>query len=482
MLLHGKKIKWKPFRSFKVRIAVILILVGTIPSIIMGMVLLHSYESQAISAKTIDLQAQCNIISNLMLSNDYLKSQDSEMVDTELEQIATSYNGRVVIIDKSYCVIKDTYELDEGKTSIAKNVIRCFRGETVSDYDADNSYIEMTVPIMKENIAGNKEILGVIVLTVSTDEISTTLETLSDKVHVLVVAILLITFGVSIGLVYYLVRPVTKIGTTLDTWEEGILDNELSAPEYEETEQIAEAFNRLLRKMRTLDQSREEFVSNVSHELKTPITSMKVLADSLLMQEEVPAELYKEFLADIVQEIDRENQIVTDLLSLVKMDKTSSALNVDVLDINEMIEKILKRLRPIAKQRNIEVLFESFRHVTAEVDEVKLSLAFNNLVENAIKYNIENGWVHVSLNADHKYFYVKVQDSGVGIPEDSVDRIFERFYRVDKSHSREIGGTGLGLAITRSAILMHRGAVKVDSVEGEGTTFTVRIPLTYVVN
>ena len=153
-----------------------------------------------------------------------------------------------------------------------------------------------------------------------------------------------------------------------------------------------------------------------------------------------------------------------------------------MLDVNEMIEKILKRLRPIAKQRNIEVLFESFRHVTAEVDEVKLSLAFNNLVENAIKYNIDNGWVHVSLNADHKYFYVKVQDSGVGIPEDSVDRIFERFYRVDKSHSREIGGTGLGLAITRSAILMHRGAVKVDSVEGEGTTFTVRIPLTYVVN
>ena len=293
---------------------------------------------------------------------------------------------------------------------------------------------------------------------------------------------MLITIGIALGLAYYLVRPITKIGTTLDTWEEGILDNELSAPEYEETEQIAEAFNRLIRKMRTLDQSREEFVSNVSHELKTPITSMKVLADSLLMQEEVPAELYKEFLTDIVQEIDRENQIVTDLLSLVKMDRTSAALNVTVLDVNEMIEKILKRLRPIAKQRNIEVLFESFRHVTAEVDEVKLSLAFNNLVENAIKYNIDNGWVHVSLNADHKYFYVKVQDSGVGIPEDSVDRIFERFYRVDKSHSREIGGTGLGLAITRSAILMHRGAVKVDSVEGEGTTFTVRIPLTYVVN
>ena len=118
----------------------------------------------------------------------------------------------------------------------------------------------------------------------------------------------------------------------------------------------------------------------------------------------------------------------------------------------------------------------------AEVDETKLSLAVSNLVENAIKYNHENGWVHVSLNADHKFFYLKVADSGMGIPKEAQEHIFERFYRVDKSHSREIGGTGLGLAIARSAVIMHRGAIKVYSEEGEGTTFTVRIPLRYVAN
>ena len=232
--------------------------------------------------------------------------------------------------------------------------------------------------------------------------------------------------------------------------------------------------------MKVLDDSRQEFVSNVSHELKTPITSMKVLADSLLMQEDAPVELYKEFMSDIAQEIDRESQIISDLLSLVKLDKKASDLNIAPININEMLESILKRLRPIAAQRNIELVFESFRPVTAEIDEVKLSLAFSNLVENAIKYNIDNGWVHVSLNADHKYFYVKVSDSGMGIPEESVEHIFERFYRVDKSRSREIGGTGLGLAITRSAILMHRGAIKVYSKENEGTTFTVRVPLNYI--
>ncbi|MDD3142194.1 MAG: HAMP domain-containing sensor histidine kinase, partial [Lachnospiraceae bacterium] len=201
---------------------------------------------------------------------------------------------------------------------------------------------------------------------------------------------------------------------------------------------------------------------------------------SLLLQEKVPNELYKEFMGDITEEIERENKIINDLLSLVKMDRKAADLNIQSVSVNELLELILKRLRPIAALHNIEVVFESFRPVTANVDEVKLTLAISNLVENAIKYNVEEGWVHVSLNADHKYFYVKVADSGMGIPEASQEHIFERFYRVDKSHSREIGGTGLGLAITRNAIVMHRGAIKLYSREGEGTTFTIRVPLTYV--
>ena len=120
------------------------------------------------------------------------------------------------------------------------------------------------------------------------------------------------------------------------------------------------------------------------------------------------------------------------------------------------------------------------REVTADVDEMKLSLALSNLVENAIKYNIEGGWVRVTLDADHKFFYVKVADSGIGISEEFQERVFDRFYRVDKARSRETGGTGLGLSITKKIVLMHQGAIKLQSKEGEGTTFTVRIPLTYI--
>ncbi len=236
----------------------------------------------------------------------------------------------------------------------------------------------------------------------------------------------------------------------------------------------------MLQRIRKLDESRQEFVSNVSHELKTPITSMKVLADSLLSQEDVPNELYKEFMVDITDEIDRENKIITDLLSLVKLDKTSADMNITVVSINELLELILKRLRPIAATRNIELVLESFRDVTAEIDEVKLTLALSNLIENAIKYNRNDGWVKVSLNADHKFFIIKVADSGVGIPEDVQDRVFERFYRVDKARSRETGGTGLGLSITKNIVIMHNGQIKLYSNEKEGTIFSVRIPLTYI--
>ena len=205
-----------------------------------------------------------------------------------------------------------------------------------------------------------------------------------------------------------------------------------------------------------------------------------MLADSLMGMEEVPVELYKEFMADISDEIDRETKIINDLLTLVKSDKATTKLNISQVSINNLLEQILKRLRPIAKKQNIELVLENIREVTADVDETKLSLALSNLVENAIKYNREEGWVRVVLDADHKFFYVKVIDNGIGIPEELHERVFERFYRVDKARSRETGGTGLGLSITKSIVQMHNGALKLQSKEDEGTTFTVRIPLNYI--
>ena len=316
-----------------------------------------------------------------------------------------------------------------------------------------------------------------LVISTPTNDIQESRSALSRKVLLLQIGMAALVFLAALYTSKLLIRPFGKVTQSLDEMTGGFLEEDISIPDYTETQLLSEAYNRMLKRLRVLEDSRQEFVSNVSHELKTPITSMKVLADSLISQDDVPVELYKEFMTDIGEEIDRENKIINDLLSLVKLDKKAADLHIEDKNINELLDQIIKRLKPIADKKKVELVMENFKPVVAQVDETKLSLALSNLVENAIKYNKDEGWVHVSLNVDHKYFYVKVEDSGIGIPEESQEHIFERFYRVDKSHSREIGGTGLGLAITRSAVLMHRGAIKVYSKLGEGTTFTVRIPL-----
>jgi signal transduction histidine kinase len=332
-----------------------------------------------------------------------------------------------------------------------------------------------------DEAAGTTETLGVILVSASLDAITDNREVLSNSVGLIVGITFLVIAMLSAILSSSLVYPLNRLARKFHAITAEHTEEEIQENTYTETEKIADAFNQIVARSKLLDESRQEFVSNVSHELKTPLTSMKVLADSLVMMPDAPVEFYREFMEDISKEIDRENAIIADLLTMVKLDKTQAEMNIQAQNINELLELILKRLKPIAAKQNVEMVFESFREVVAEVDEVKLTLALTNFVENAIKYNKENGWVHVSLDADHKYFYVKVIDSGCGIPEEDQEHIFERFYRVDKSHSREIGGTGLGLSIAKNVVLMHRGIIEISSVVDEGTTMTVRIPLNYIV-
>lgn len=471
-------------RSLRVRIFLLLIVMGMIPSYITRSTLLRNYEERAVNVKISEVSNQFKIIANHLLTYNYLQDPSSEVINAELNQISNLYDGRVLIINNNFKVIKDTYGISEGKTIISEEVVKCFKGENTTYYDEKDGFIEITIPIMENvtDIKGEEEtakIKGVLLSSISTDTIALTISILQRKAFVLevVMTILILVMGLAIS--QWLIIPFRKVTKAISEVKEGFTDEAISVPDFEETEHIVDAFNDVLRRMRTLDNSRQEFVSNVSHELKTPLTSMKVLADSLIMQEDVPKELYQEFMTDIAEEIDRENKIINDLLTLVKLDKTDGELNVESVDINALLELLMKRLRPIARQQNIEVILESNRPVQAVIDEVKITLALSNLVENAIKYNKQNGWVRVTLDADHQYFTVMIEDSGMGIPEESMERIYERFYRVDKSHSREIGGTGLGLAITRNIILMHRGTIQVSSVEGEGTTFVVKVPLMY---
>ena len=469
-------------KSLRVRIFLLLLVMGMIPSVIDRNTLLNNYEERAVNVKISEVSNQFKIIANHLLTYNYLKDPSSEVINAELNQISNLYDGRVLIINSNFKVIKDTYGISEGKTIISEEVVKCFKGENTVYYDQKDGLIELTIPITETvistgNVSDPPQIKGVLLSSISTDTIALTISILQRKAFVLQMVMTILIIVMSLAISHILIVPFHKVTKAIKEVKEGFTDEAISVPDYEETEHIVDAFNDVLKRMRTLDKSRQEFVSNVSHELKTPLTSMKVLADSLIMQQEVPNELYQEFMVDIAQEIERENKIINDLLTLVKLDKTDGELNIESVDINALLELLMKRLRPIARQQNIEVILESNRLVQAKVDEVKMTLALSNLIENAIKYNKQNGWVRVVLDADYQYFTVMVEDSGMGIPEEALERIYERFYRVDKSHSKEIGGNGLGLAITRNIILMHRGTIQVSSVENEGTTFLVKIPL-----
>lgn len=479
-------------RSLKFRIFLIILAAGIIPTMFLRYAILQNYEERAVSVRISDVQSQFKILADHLITYNYLTDTSSEVVNAELAMLAELYDGRVIIIDQNCNIIKDTYAISEGKTIISEEVMLGMKGQTSANYDADNQYIEVITPIMdaatpEEEVREPEKMhvnditaKGVMLTSVSTDYIATNVDILRSQAFTLQMLVMVCLILLAWFFARVLVKPFERVTTAIRETKEGYNTDAISIMDYEETEHIITAFNELLGRMRVLDESRQEFVSNVSHELKTPITSMKVLADSLIAQENVPVELYQEFMVDIAEEIERENKIINDLLSLVKLDKTSSDMNIENISLNALIELILKRLRPIAKQRNIDVLYESEREVNAEVDEVKLTLALSNFVENAIKYNNEYGYVKVSLNADHQYATIVVEDNGIGIPEEEQEHVFERFYRVDKSHSKEIGGTGLGLAIARNAILMHRGSIRIDSEEGVGTSITVRIPIIFV--
>lgn len=452
---------------------VILILIGIVPCIIATNVVSRSYKNRAVSLRVSSVKNQCDILRANLDSEDYLNNLDSKVVNSELALLSNVYNGRIAIIDEDFKVVTDTYDIDIGKTSVSKEVINCFEsGKGTSQYDDRNDYIIMTFPI---EVKG--QVKGVMLISVSTNEIAQNARLLENRGLTVTVIASLVMLILGYILAGILVRPFMRVTHAIEDVTDGYQDEAISVPDYTETIQITTAFNQMLSRVRAMDSSRQDFVSNVSHELKTPLTSMKVLADSLNGQDNVPVELYKEFMQDITQEIDRMNLMIQDLLTMVRLDKKAAVLNIEKTDVAWIIEAILKRLKPIADKRNISLTFEKVVPVVAEVDASKLELALSNLIENAVKYNVDDGWVRVNLDADRKYFYVVISDSGVGIPEEEQEHIYERFYRGDKSHSTEIEGTGLGLAITKSVIVLLRGVIKVNSRPGEGSTFQVRIPL-----
>jgi two-component system, OmpR family, sensor histidine kinase SenX3 len=231
--------------------------------------------------------------------------------------------------------------------------------------------------------------------------------------------------------------------------------------------------------LRRVNKIRRDFVANVSHELKTPATSLKLLAESLVEILEEDPDQARFFAEQLKNETERLAKLITDLLDLARLESEEGIPNPQPMDVRSILMGVLSHLRPAARQQKIDLSWKrsgSTHQYTVRGDETQLTSMFSNLVENAVKYTPPGGRVQVTGESDESEVVVRVSDTGIGIPENNLARIFERFYRVDKARSKETGGTGLGLSIVRHVVENHGGRVSVESTPGEGSTFTVHLP------
>ena len=470
--LFSKSKKNQESRSLKKHLFVIILCMGILACFLSSYGFLTIRRSDILTTSTNDLEKQVVVLGNHLSSCAYENLNDGR---TEMALMTDLTGVRLLLVDSGYQVRLDSNSVLEDRYIINQAITKALEEDSFSVVNEKAGYIEVAKKI---TLYGTQDavLYGILSTEIVLKGSGHPVVMLFAMQLVLIAGIALISYIIA-GVVSKRLSKLAKTIENVASFEEG----DIVSVGYSETDGIVRAFNAQRTRLKALDDSRQEFVSNVSHELKTPIASIKVLAESLIFQENAPIEMYRDFMQDIVEEIDRENSIITDLLALVHMEQGKENLNVTDVDCNAMLELIIKRLTPIAAQNDVDIVFDTEVNVIACIDEVKMTLAITNLVENAIKYNNHPGWVRILLDADNQMFTVTISDSGIGISEEALPHIYERFYRVDKSHSKEIGGTGLGLPLARKIILLHRGSITVNSVPGEGTDFVVRIPLDYVV-
>ena len=447
-----------PFISLRWVLLVTYVIIGVIPLLLMANTILHSIQGYFVEERKKELLSEANVIAGQLASYDFFtNAENQESLEEMVLKTSQDEDFRVLVLDASARVVYDTGYEEVGKTYLVPEVL-----EALQDKDVAREQRNGTVYAAASIVGSGSQHDGVVFIADSLQDVDATVGDIASKAYIMMVTLLVIVIIVMIIMSKMFTEPLKRMIKVIQKMAEGHLEQrlEIKNQTHNEIVDLALACNHMADQLEKVDSSRQQFVSNVSHELKTPLSSIKVLSESILLQEEVPKEMYVEFLHDINSEIDRMSAIINDLLTLVKLDQKEIPLNFAETDLNKVMEDIIKRMTPLA-----------------EADEMKLTLAISNLVDNAIKYTPEGGNVTVVLDADHQNAFITVTDTGIGIPEDEINRIFERFYRVDKTRDRETGGTGLGLSITYATVMMHNGSIKVNSKEEEGTSIQMRIPL-----
>ena len=320
-------------------------------------------------------------------------------------------------------------------------------------------------------------ITGMVILCTSLSDIETRRENINRTFIYYFLVISFLVLATSLLVSGTITRPIKQLHSGIRKMAQGHLSERVHIEGRDEVAQLGEAFNAMAERLESLDQARNEFVANASHELRTPLSAVKVLSQSLQHSGENLPPIYMEFLQDIGDEIDRLDNIVEDLLTLVQLDVPETKVVRDDVELSDIVGRIISHLTPLASEKQIEIEVSMDGPCPYYGDGDKLYQVFFNLIHNAVKYTPEKGTVWVGVGCTDQEARITVQDTGIGMDPKEIPHIFDRFYRVDKARSRATGGTGLGLSIAHKIVALHGGRIEVTSDTGKGSTFTVILPL-----
>ena len=411
---------------------------------------------------------KCLLVSDEIATLDVLNNTAIATVVGQMESLTVT---RLIVTDQSAKVLYDSLNEAVGHYSLFPEILTAIDGNDVCSWKYRDGSTDAcaATPIVY---------YGTIVGSVYMAEFETSqgamIQLLQKTVLQITLLLELIVIVFSVAFANTFSRRLNRIMTSMRIIQDGDYTHKVNMGGNDELTILGNEFNDLTERLQTSEQKRSRFVSDASHELKTPLASIKLLSDSIL-QYDMDIETVREFVGDIGDEAERLNRMTAKLLSLTKAEGTPSEES-EIILMAPTIKRVARMLRPNALKDKISFHLQLEEDSPILILEDDLYQIVFNLIENGIKYNLPGGSLTVHLSRDEDNAILKVTDTGMGIPEDAIGHVFERFYRVDKARSRATGGSGLGLAIVRSIVQRNRGEISVSSIVGEGTTFTVIFP------
>ncbi len=400
---------------------------------------------------------------------------DEKQIAKSMETMPVEAGFRVIITDNQTKVYFDSYSEGgyTGKLLVYAPITEVLINNTSSSayHSVDSEWlIEAAVPITK---AGST--IGTVFVSSTGDDIEGLIRHIKIAVLIFGVIIIVFVFALGVFVATVLTKPIVKLTTFIKEMPKDKLQK-CEIDSRDEVGDLVVAFNELIERVDELEEKRRAFVSDASHELKTPLSIIKLLSDSLIQTPHPDPQFVKEFLNDMGAEVERLTRIVQRLLDLTKMDQTSQ-MKQEFTSVCEIVSEVYEKLIPLAENKEIAfTLTKPDDDVLIPVDRDSITEAIYNIADNSIKYTEPGGSVKIELMRDLGTLLIRITDTGIGIPKDEIQKIFDRFYRVDKARARDTGGTGLGLSIAMDAVKLHGGYIEVSSEEEKGSTFTIVLP------